>query len=75
MYVLNLRLPPFSRIFLTFYLGNTNTVDRRVYLDSPLSIQVVTPKQHDYDLFKAMYIIDKAIREQQGTSTKGDSRL
>ncbi|KAF7167168.1 hypothetical protein CNMCM5623_000575 [Aspergillus felis] len=39
--------------------------DRRVYLDSPLSIQVVTPKQHDYELFQAMEIIDLAIRSQK----------
>ncbi|KAA8651633.1 hypothetical protein EYZ11_004895 [Aspergillus tanneri] len=43
-------------------LWNENTVDRRVYLDSPLSIQVITPKLHDYDLFRAMEIIDRAVR-------------
>ncbi|KAF4153779.1 hypothetical protein CNMCM6936_009559 [Aspergillus lentulus] len=31
-------------------LWQGKSVDRRVYLDSPLSIQVVTPKQHDYEL-------------------------
>ncbi|KAE8409415.1 amidase signature domain-containing protein [Aspergillus pseudonomiae] len=43
-------------------LWNEKTVDRRVYLDSPLSIQVVTPKQHDYELFRTMEIIDRAVR-------------
>ncbi|KAB8229813.1 putative general amidase [Aspergillus alliaceus] len=43
-------------------LWNEKTVDRRVYLGSPLSIQVVTPKQHDYELFRAMEIIDRAVR-------------
>lgn len=37
-------------------------VDRRVYLGSPLSVQVVTPKQHDYELFQAMEIIDRAVQ-------------
>ncbi|PIG81166.1 putative general amidase [Aspergillus arachidicola] len=43
-------------------LWNERTVDRRVYLGSPLSIQVVTPKQRDYELFRAMEIIDRAVR-------------
>ncbi|KAL4871223.1 hypothetical protein BDV12DRAFT_32587 [Aspergillus spectabilis] len=43
-------------------LWNEKTVDRTVYLDSPLSIQVVTPKQHDYELFQAMELIDRAIK-------------
>ncbi|EAW07383.1 putative general amidase [Aspergillus clavatus NRRL 1] len=45
-------------------LWTEKTVDRRVYLDSPLGIQVVTPKQHDYDLFRAMEIIDRAVRAE-----------
>ncbi|PWY91997.1 amidase, partial [Aspergillus heteromorphus CBS 117.55] len=43
-------------------LWTENTVDRRVYLDSPLSVQVITPKQHDYELYRAMQIVDEAIR-------------
>ncbi|RHZ62322.1 putative general amidase [Aspergillus thermomutatus] len=46
-------------------LWNEKTVDRRVYLDSPLSIQVVTPKQHDYELYRAMEIIDRAVRAEE----------
>ncbi|KAF9884897.1 hypothetical protein FE257_000964 [Aspergillus nanangensis] len=45
-------------------LWDEKTVDRRVYLDSPLSIQVVTPKQNDYELFRAMELIDRAIKVQ-----------
>lgn len=41
-------------------------MDRRVYLGSPLSVQVVTPKQHDYQLFQAMELVDRAV--QGGTS-------
>lgn len=43
-------------------IGDEKTVDRRVYLDSPLSVQVVTPKLHDYELFQAMEIIDRAVQ-------------
>ncbi|PYH99430.1 alpha-glucosidase [Aspergillus ellipticus CBS 707.79] len=43
-------------------LWNESTVDRRVYLDSPLSVQVITPKLHDYELYRAMQISDGAIR-------------
>ncbi|KAA8642413.1 hypothetical protein EYZ11_009919 [Aspergillus tanneri] len=46
-------------------LWDEKTVDRRVYLDSPLSVQVVTPKQHDHELFLAMEIIDRAVRTYQ----------
>ncbi|KAL2823400.1 amidase signature domain-containing protein [Aspergillus cavernicola] len=43
-------------------LWDEKTVDRTVYLDSPLSVQVITPKQHDYELFQAMALIDSAIK-------------
>ncbi|OQE24417.1 hypothetical protein PENSTE_c007G07921 [Penicillium steckii] len=48
-------------------LWNEQTVDRRVYLDSPLSVQVVTPKQHDYQLFQAMEIVDRAVQGKVGS--------
>ncbi|KAJ5082714.1 hypothetical protein N7532_011757 [Penicillium argentinense] len=48
-------------------LWNEKTVDRRVYLDSPLSVQVVTPKQHDYQLFQAMEIVDRAVQGNSGS--------
>ncbi|KAB8079521.1 alpha-glucosidase [Aspergillus leporis] len=50
-------------------LWNEKTVDRRVYLGSPLSIQVITPKQRDYELFRAMEIIDQAVRTSEGEKT------
>ncbi|OJK04411.1 hypothetical protein ASPACDRAFT_21125 [Aspergillus aculeatus ATCC 16872] len=43
-------------------LWNQKTVDRRVYLGSPLSVQVITPKQHDYELVQAMELIDRVVR-------------
>ncbi|KAL4934328.1 putative general amidase [Aspergillus undulatus] len=43
-------------------LWDEKTVDRTVYLGSPLSVQVVTPRQHDYELFQAMDLIDRAIK-------------
>ncbi|KAJ5883247.1 uncharacterized protein N7473_010133 [Penicillium subrubescens] len=49
-------------------LWDEKTVDRRVYLDSPLSVQVVTPKQHDYELFQAMEIIDRAVQGRVGST-------
>jgi hypothetical protein len=49
-------------------VGDEKTVDRRVYLDSPLSVQVVTPKQHDYELFQAMEIIDRAVQGRVGST-------
>ncbi|KAJ5247074.1 hypothetical protein N7468_002057 [Penicillium chermesinum] len=46
-------------------LWDEKSIDRRVYLDSPLSVQVVTPKQRDYELFRAMEIIDRAVQGQK----------
>ncbi|RAH80939.1 putative general amidase [Aspergillus japonicus CBS 114.51] len=43
-------------------LWNQKTVDRRVYLGSPLSVQVITPKQRDYELLQAMELIDRVVR-------------
>lgn len=40
--------------------------DRSVYLNSPLSVQVITPKLHDYELCQAMRIIDEALRDYYG---------
>ncbi|KAJ5578465.1 uncharacterized protein N7459_007429 [Penicillium hispanicum] len=53
-------------------LWNEEMVDRRVYLDSPLSVQVVTPKQHDYELYQAMEIIDRAV---QGRAAAASAKL
>ncbi|EED21246.1 general amidase, putative [Talaromyces stipitatus ATCC 10500] len=40
--------------------------DRSVYLNSPLSVQVVTPKLHDYELCQAMSIIDSTLKDHYG---------
>lgn len=37
-------------------------VDRNVYLDSPLSVQVVTPRLTERQLVQAMAVIDEAVR-------------
>ncbi|KAJ5490982.1 hypothetical protein N7539_002549 [Penicillium diatomitis] len=50
-------------------LWDEKTVDRRVYLDSPLSVQVVTPKQRDYELYQAMEIIDRAVQNHGAPAT------
>ncbi|KLJ12085.1 hypothetical protein EMPG_12783 [Blastomyces silverae] len=56
-------------------LWNSNTVDRRVYLDSPLSIQVITPRLHENDLFEAMCIIDGAVQNEQASGSGQGSKL
>lgn len=48
-------------------LWDENTVNRRVYLGTTLSIQVVTPKLEDLRLMEAMTIIDDAVK---GNGTK-----
>ena len=44
-------------------LWDEKTVNRRVYLGTTLSIQVVTPKLEDHRLAEAMTIIDDAVRD------------
>ncbi|OAL71882.1 general amidase [Trichophyton violaceum] len=51
-------------------LWNSSTVDRRIYLKSPLSIQVLTPRLHDYELYHAMNIIDKALKDGKRVSSQ-----
>ncbi|KAI9037998.1 putative general amidase [Aspergillus affinis] len=46
-------------------LWDEKTVDRRVYLDSELSVQVITSKQRDYELFRAMEIIDRVVQSER----------
>ncbi|KAJ5936286.1 hypothetical protein N7454_005584 [Penicillium verhagenii] len=46
-----------------------NETDRRVYLESPLSVQLFTPKQRDYDLFQAMELVDNAVQKRPTTVT------
>lgn len=49
-------------------------VDRKVYLDSPLSVQVVTPRLTERRLVEAMALIDTALQPLR-TSGKRGSRL
>ncbi|KAL1969215.1 hypothetical protein VTN77DRAFT_469 [Rasamsonia byssochlamydoides] len=55
-------------------LWDPNTVDRRVYLNSALSVQVITPKLHDYDLVRAMEVIDGAIRRERESKDKNKDK-
>lgn len=43
-------------------LWDEKTVDRCVYLGTPLSVQVVTPRLQDRRLIEAMSILDEAVR-------------
>lgn len=56
-------------------LWNEKTVDRRVYLGSSLSIQIVTPKQHDYDLYRAMDIVDSALCNKYRKGNSPNAKL
>jgi Asp-tRNA(Asn)/Glu-tRNA(Gln) amidotransferase A subunit family amidase len=45
-------------------LWNEKTVDRKVYLGTPLSVQVITPRLQDQRLATAMRIIDEAVPQK-----------
>ncbi|KAJ5711795.1 hypothetical protein N7488_005951 [Penicillium malachiteum] len=57
-----------SSCTLLIITGDEKITDRRVYLDSPLSVQIVTPKQRDYELFQAMEIVDRAVQRHVNTA-------
>ena len=45
-------------------LWDENKTDRKVYLGTPLCVQVVTPRLHDRRLGHAMAIVDRAVHQQ-----------
>ena len=49
-------------------LWDEKVVDRTVYLGTPLSVQVITPRQQDQRLVVAMRIIDEAIHQKKPMS-------
>lgn len=53
-----------ERLILTDGIGNKDTIDRNVYLNTKLSIQVVAPKLQERRLYKAMDIINQAIHSE-----------
>jgi Asp-tRNA(Asn)/Glu-tRNA(Gln) amidotransferase A subunit family amidase len=42
-------------------LWDEKVTDRKLYLGTPLSIQIVTPKLHDFELCRMMELIDRAL--------------
>lgn len=44
-------------------------VDRNIYLNSPLSVQVITPRLTERKLIEAMAILDEALRPLRSTTT------
>ena len=46
-------------------LWDERTVDRKVYLGTPLSVQVVTPRLEDQRLIEAMRIVDAAVHVKE----------
>ena len=49
-------------------LWDEKTVDRTVYLGTPLSVQIVTPRLQDQRLATVMRIIDDAVHKKMSTS-------
>jgi amidase len=43
-------------------VGDEKTIDRNVYLNSTLSVQVVAPKLQERRLVQAMKLIDEVVR-------------
>jgi Asp-tRNA(Asn)/Glu-tRNA(Gln) amidotransferase A subunit family amidase len=51
-------------------LWNEKVIDRKVYLGTPLSIQLVTPKLHDFELCNVMRAIDRALDSSRRRESK-----
>jgi amidase len=50
--------------------GDEKTIDRNVYLNSKLSIQVIAPRLQDRRLYQAMSFIDDVLQSGQPTKAK-----
>jgi hypothetical protein len=44
------------------FTGDETTIDRRVYLGTPLAIQIVAPKLQERRLYKSMQIVERVIQ-------------
>jgi Asp-tRNA(Asn)/Glu-tRNA(Gln) amidotransferase A subunit family amidase len=51
-------------------LWDESKIDRRVYLDTPLSVQIVVPRLQDEKLVEVMGWIDQAIKATSGNAGK-----
>jgi amidase len=58
----------FGTLLISSDIGDKKTIDRRVYLNTPLSIQVVTPKLQERRLVQAMAIIDEVLKPGRESS-------
>jgi len=50
-------------------------VDRKVYLDTPLTLQVVTKKLEDRKLFEVMTVLDRVFKNHQAQSFTQRAKL
>jgi hypothetical protein len=60
----------FKTLLIPSDIGDKKTIDRRVYLNTPLSIQVVTPKLQERRLVQAMAIIDEVLKPGRESSPR-----
>ncbi|KFY10600.1 hypothetical protein V492_04936 [Pseudogymnoascus sp. VKM F-4246] len=56
-------------------LWDRKTVDRRVYLDSALSVQVVAPRLQERRLWQAMDIVDRVVKRKASAETTTKAKL
>jgi len=49
------------------FTGDEKTMDRKVYMNTTLSIQVVAPKLQERKLYQAMKLIDEVLHGSVGT--------
>jgi amidase len=56
-------------------IGDSKTVNREMYLDTALSIQVVTPKLQERRLLQAMALIDGVVSRDKGPASPRETRL
>lgn len=69
-----LKMADDQNLLITNSTGTKDTNDRKAYLNTTLSIQVVAPKLQERRLYQAMEIVDRALKAQaQGRS--GEAKL
>lgn len=56
-----------------YIIGDSKTIDRNIYLDTSLCIQVVAPKLQERRLYQAMQVVDSIVNGSDRSKARTSS--
>lgn len=56
-----------------YMIGDSKTIDRNIYLDTSLCVQVVAPKLQERRLYQAMQVVDGIVNGSDRTKARTSS--